>query len=179
MVVEVISLAKLQIVCTKHYSHDKSTGHGAGAQYAALCQGLAALYLELSSRDPAAGGAVSERAAATAALRCVLAFNSAAKVVLTRPELDSVWNAIPLHCCLCCLHRVVKQHYAVTGNNWTPLAAKPTNSPPHLHPKPPTSLSPHKGMPAGSLFHFPFAISAPCHSFKTWVPFPMFSSPAG
>ena len=97
MVVEVISLAKLQIMCTKHYHSDKSNGHDAGAQNAILCQGLAALYLELSSRDPAAGNAISDRAAAAAALRCVLAFSSAAKVVPTHPELDSVWNAFALH----------------------------------------------------------------------------------
>lgn len=52
----------------------------AGAQGATMSQGLAATYLELSSRGAFEESTLSDRACAAAALRCVLAFNSAAKV---------------------------------------------------------------------------------------------------
>lgn len=45
-----------------------------------MSRGLAALYLELSSRGAAEEGNLSDRAHAAAALRCVLAYNAAAKV---------------------------------------------------------------------------------------------------
>lgn len=53
---------------------------GAGAQAASLSCGLTTLYLELSSKAPAATSPVVDRACAAAALCCLLAFSSSAKV---------------------------------------------------------------------------------------------------
>ena len=56
-------------------------GWNAEEEAAAISCGLTATYLQLCSQGPLQANALPERATAAAALRCLLAFNQAAKVI--------------------------------------------------------------------------------------------------